>query len=144
MNLRTLATYVVLGSVALALCGCATVPPAPTTFLDGTRWAVVDVNGVNIQDRSDFTVSFSGTRFEGQFGCRHVSGNYTLRPAANDVEQAIYQGSDARVTGEPCVGNLPEEIGPELLGNASMSLQYNSDGYLIMLQPPTGMALRPL
>ena len=130
--------------IAIALSGCATVPAAPTTFLDGTRWAVVDVNGVNIQNRSDFTVSFSGTRFEGQFGCRHVSGNYILRPAANDVEQAIYQGSAARVTGAPCVGNLPEEIGPELLSNASMSLQYNSDGYLIMLQPPTGMALRPL
>ena len=144
MNMRTIATNLALGSVALALGGCETVPTPPATFLDGTRWAVIDVNGVNVQERSDFYVTFSGSRFEGRFGCRIVSGNYTLRITANGSEQPVFQGSEGRFSGEPCLGTLPEEIGPELMVNATFSVARPSEGRMNFLQPPTGIAFRQL
>ena len=130
--------------IAIALSGCATTPAEPQSWLADTRWAVVDVNGVNVADRTDFRVSFSNSRFEGVFGCRRVSGQYTLRPASNGDPQPIYVGQGARFSGEACTGSMAEELAPELLANATFSLSLLPDGRLVMLQPPTGIALRPL
>ena len=135
-------TMLVSSLCALTLGGCATVPEQKT-WLAGTKWAIEDVNGTSTAGRTDFTVSFTNTRFEARLGCRRASGNYTIRYLEGDP-QPIYQGSDATVTGTPCTGLTAEEIGPELLGSATFSLTRRADGYLIMLQPPTGMALRPL
>ncbi|KLE35909.1 META domain-containing protein [Aurantiacibacter luteus] len=143
-SIKTVVGSFTLACAALALGGCETVPSAPATFLDGTRWAVIDVNGVNVSDRNDFYVSFSGSRFEGRFGCRTVSGTYTLRVAANDAYQPIFQGSEGRFSGQPCLGTLPEEIGPELMANATFSIARPGEGRMNFLQPPTGIAFRQL
>lgn len=145
MKLTTATTTLALtAAAALALGGCQTMPAAPANFLDGTRWAVTDVNGVSVANRDDFTVSFTGSRFEGRFGCRTVSGTYTLRGAITEPSQPIFQGGDGRFSGEPCVGNLPEEIGPDILVNATFSVAQPNQGTMVFLQPPTGMAFRRL
>lgn len=141
MTIKALAS-VALGCTAFSLGACATVP-AQTTWLAGTAWAVDDVNGTSTAGRSDFTVKFTSNRFEARFGCRRASGNYTVRYLENDP-QPIFQGSNATITGTACTGLFAEANGPEILANATFSLTRTSDGRLIMLQPPTGITLRPL
>lgn len=137
-------TALALGCSTLTLSGCATVPPGQNTWLDGTRWTIADVNGVSTAGRSDFTVSFSATRFEARFGCRRASGQYTLRPISESDPQPVFQGSDAVITGTACTGNFAETVGPEILSNATLSVTRKEDGTVVMLQPPTGIYLRPL
>ena len=142
--MKLLPTTLAATCIAFALTGCATTPSEPASWLAGSRWAVIDVNGVDVSDRSDFRVNFSNSRFEGVFGCRRVSGRYTLRPAANGDPEPIYVGQGASFSGEACTGSMAEELAPELLANATFSLNLLPDGQLVMLQPPTGIALRPL
>lgn len=142
MKTRAMAQGLAVGCIAMILAGCASVPEQ-RTWLGGTTWAIEDVNGTSTAGRTDFTVKFTDTRFDARFGCRRASGNYTLRYLENDP-QPIFQGSDATITGTACTGLPAEEIGPEILSNAGFSLTRLADGRVIMLQPPTGMALRPL
>ena len=78
------------------------------------------------------------------FGCRRVSGQYTLRPASNGDPEPIYVGQGASSSGEACTGSMAEELAPELLANATFPLNLLPDGRLVMLQSPTWIALRPL
>ncbi len=125
-----------------ALGGCVTATP-PASFLAGTDWAIIDVNNVDVSNRSDFTVSFTDSRFDARFGCRRATGRYTLRPTANGDPEPVFQGADATITGQACTGSTAETIGPEILSNAPLTLTRSTEGRLLMLQPPTGIALRP-
>lgn len=142
MKIKAMAQGLVAGCIAMTVAGCATVPEQ-RTWLGGTSWAIEDVNGTSTAGSTDFTVKFTDTRFEARFGCRRASGNYTLRYLENDP-RPLFQGSDATITGTACTGLPAEEIGPEILSNATFSLTRHSDGRVIMLQPPTGMTLHPL
>ncbi|WP_157812440.1 META domain-containing protein [Novosphingobium kunmingense] len=142
--MKIIALAASIATFAIALGGCSTIPPTQTSWLAGTRWAITDVNGVDTSARSDFAVNFSETRFEARFGCRRASGRYSLRSASNGAPEPIFQGSDAIISGQACTGSFAETVGPEILSNAGLSLHRLADGRVVMLEPPTGIALRPL
>ena len=142
MNIKAVTVKLAPVCIALALGGCATVPEQKT-WLDGTSWTIEDVNQTSTAGQDNFKVSFANGRFDASFGCRRATGKYTLRYTENGDPRPLFQGSDASITGTACTGLFAEQVGPEILSNGALSLSLLPDGRLTMLEPPTGIILRP-
>ena len=106
------------------------------------QWA--GVNGIDTSTRTDFTVRFNDTTFDARFGCLRARGNYTIRYVAKDDPMPIFDPSNGVVSGKACTGSPAEALGAEILTRSSFSLQRTTDGRVVMMVPPTFIALRPL
>ncbi|NJC04831.1 hypothetical protein GGQ97_000624 [Sphingomonas kaistensis] len=145
MTQRTLTTFPAIVAIALGLSACMTAPAqTDSAGLAGTMWSVEAVNGQSTAGRSDFTVAFSGTTFDARFGCRRATGNYAITYASNGDPRPGFRGYNARISGSPCTGTFAEQLGPEIISTATFSLDRQTDGRLMMAQPPTFILLRPL
>ncbi|MEA1072453.1 hypothetical protein [Sphingomonas sp. LY160] len=134
-----------IAALALVVSACATTPVRQDPAgLGGTAWSVENVNGVSTDGRTDFTVTFSGSTFDAQFGCRRATGRYAISYSSNGDLRPIFKGRDARISGKACTGKFAEEIGPEIISNSYLSVDRQGDGRLMLAEPPTGILLRPL
>ena len=134
---------VALGSLAIAVAGCATVPSQQRFWLADTNWAIDDVNQVDTSGRTDFTARFTGSTFDARFGCRRVSGQYSIRYSATEDRVPIFEAHNAVISGNACTGSFAETIGPEVISSGNLVLNRDVDGRVRMVQPPTGITLQP-
>ena len=133
-----------IAAVALGLGACATTPVQPDPAgLAGTVWTVEAVNGQSVIGRKDFSVAFSSKTFDARFGCRRATGNYAITYASNGDPRPNFRGYGARISGTACTGTFAEQLGPEIISNATFSVDRQPDGRLMLAQPPTFILLRP-
>ena len=128
-------TAILLASLApMTLGACVTPVPSDAYGLAGRSWKIVSVNKQDLSDHDDFTIRFTGKRIEGRFGCLTFDTSYSITD--DIIRTAPYE-----IKGEPCTGEMMEEVGAALL-QSGMTLQSVNDG-VVLLNPPTSIFLIP-
>jgi hypothetical protein len=145
MRSRILASLFAIIALSLGAAACVTEPTqSDSAGLAGTAWSVEAVNGQSTLPRTDFAMTFTGSTFDARFGCRRATGNYAVSYTSDGDARPNFRGYNVRIAGTACTGRTAEQLGPELLANATFTLDRQTDGRLMLAQPPTFILLRPL
>lgn len=83
-RIRVLILIVLLASISIASCG-----PSSGMSLDDTAWELTAIGGVPPVAGSTITLAFEGGEIDGNAGCNHYFGSYSLNSVGGFQTGAI-------------------------------------------------------
>ena len=143
-----LRALIVVVAIALAAAGCggeapvsSSTPGGSVTALAGTSWIVVTVNDRTPIAGAVPTLSFTGDRIQGFFGCNQGGGTYRL-----DASTGRFAVSDLSETAMGCLQPGVMEFETALLQTLGSSTHASLDttGRLLLAGPDGAIAVVPL